>query len=125
MTQCVFDMDRLRQHLQSIRGLGLHKKMYLLVGVGALSGPQMAEVINAHAPGVVVPDHVIQRLRGVTPERRRAEGLKICLEQIHELRETAGVCGIDLVDLQSRLSYPAAEIAEAAGLLPRPAVPED
>jgi methylenetetrahydrofolate reductase (NADPH) len=124
VTQIIFDMQMLREHMQRIRDLGLDKKVHILVGVGALAGADLAEAINRHAPGVVVPEHVMQRLRGVPPGQRKREGIRICVEQIHELREMPGISGIDLMDLKPDSWFPSVEIAETADLLPRPALPK-
>lgn len=120
VTQLVFDMKALREYMKRLRDAGLERKTYLLVGVGALAGAGMARAINMNTPGVVVPEHVIRRLEGVPRNQRRAEGIKICVEQIQELREMPGVSGIDIMDLDPVTWFPTVEIVESAGLANRP-----
>jgi methylenetetrahydrofolate reductase (NADPH) len=68
--------------------------------------------MRTHVPGVVIPDEIINRLRGVEPERQRAEGKSICIEIIQQIREISHVMAYRQVEL-------VAEIIESAGLLPR------
>lgn len=124
VTQLVFDMKALADYLQRLRDAGLDKKTHLLVGVGALSGAGMARAINANTPGVIVPEAVIRRLEGVPRDQRRAEGIKICVEQIEQLREIPQISGIDIMDLDPVNWFPTVEIVEKAGLANRPQLEE-
>ena len=120
VTQLVFDMQMLRDFMAGVRALGLDKKTHILVGVGALNSPGMARAINKGTPGVVIPPELIKRLAGVPQHKRKAEGIKICVEQIEELKEMPGISGIDIMDLDFRHWFPTPEIVEAAGLHHRP-----
>ena len=125
VTQAIFDMDMFRDYMRRVCDLGLDKRAYILVVVGALPGPKTAERLNGHV-GIVVPEHVIKRLKGgTTKAKRRAEGIKIAVETIQELREIPGVAGVDIMDILTETWFPTLEIAEAAGLLPRPPLPEE
>ncbi|MEL7236078.1 MAG: methylenetetrahydrofolate reductase, partial [Chloroflexota bacterium] len=122
VTQLIFDMDWLRVFLDRARDMGLLEKTHLLVGVGALTGPNMARAINKGTPGVYIPDDIIKRLEGVPKAERKAEGIKICVEQIQQLMEIDDVHGIDIMDLDFRRWFPTPEIVTAAGLADRPAL---
>ncbi len=124
ITQAIYDMDMFRDYMRRVRDLGLDERVYILVVVGALPGPKTAERLNGHV-GIVVPDHIIKRLSGVPKAKRRAEGIKIAVETIQELREMPGVAGVDIMDILTESWFPTIEIAEAAGLLPRPPLPSD
>jgi methylenetetrahydrofolate reductase (NADPH) len=113
VTQVVFDMALLTRFMTRVRDLGLDRQIYILVSVGALGSPSMARGMNANTPGVVVPDHVIRRLEQAPLGQRRAEGVKICVEQILQLKEMPGVAGIDIMDVDPERYL---EIIEAAGL---------
>ena len=123
-TQLVFDMDLFRDFMKRTADLGLTEKTHILVGVGALPGPGAARAVDK-TPGCVVPQHVIDRLEGVPRGRRRAEGIKMVVEQIHELQEIPGVSGVDIMDLKPDSWFPTAEIVEAAGLADRPEPPAE
>jgi len=116
-SQLVFDLDLFKQFMQRVRDLGLDRKIYILVGVGWLLSPKMAQAINAETPGVVVPQHLIDRLQRAPSKMRKAEGLKILVEQIHQLIEIPGVSGIDIMDTEPERYL---QIIDAAGLHNRP-----
>jgi methylenetetrahydrofolate reductase (NADPH) len=71
-------------------------------------------------PGMDVPDEVIERLKGVEKEKQSAEGIKICIESIQRLKEMEGVRGVHIMAIEWEEKVK--EIAEGAGLLPRPKV---
>jgi len=116
-TQFCFDVARLRQFMRAVRDLGLHERVFILVGVGPLRSAKAAEWIRSKVPGVVIPDAVIHRLRGVPDDRQKHEGRQICLEIIQEIREIPGVHGVHV--MAYRQEHLVAEIIEEAGLLPR------
>jgi methylenetetrahydrofolate reductase (NADPH) len=57
-------------------------------------------------------------LQGVEKKKQGAEGIKIACEQIEEFKEMEGVAGIHLMAIEWEHKVP--EIAEQAGVLPRP-----
>ena len=82
-------------------------------------------------PGMSVPDAIIERMAGAVAkidaddkaERAaawKAEGIRICIEQIQEIREIEGVAGIHIMAIEWEQAV--RPIADAAGLLPRPAI---
>jgi methylenetetrahydrofolate reductase (NADPH) len=103
--------------MTAVRDLGLHERVFILVGVGPLRSAKAAEWIRSKVPGVVIPDAVIRRLQGVPEDRQKHEGRQICLEIIQEIREIPGVHGIHV--MAYRQEHLVAEIIEEAGLLPR------
>jgi len=54
----------------------------------------------------------------VPKERQGEEGIRICVETIQRLREIPGVRGVHIMAIEWEEKV--REIAEAAGLLPRP-----
>ena len=122
-TQFCFDLSRLRAFMAGVRDHGLHQKAFLLIGVGPLRSAQAAEWTRAHVPGVVIPDDVIRRLRGVPGDRQLAEGKRLCIEIIQQVRQVEGVHGVHVMAF--RQEELVAEIIEEAGLLPRRALPNE
>jgi methylenetetrahydrofolate reductase (NADPH) len=116
-TQFCYDVPRLEVFLKRARDLGLHRAAAILVGVGPLRSAKAAEWMRAHVPGVVIPDEVIRRLRGVPDDRQHEEGKRLCVEIIQQVRQLDGVRGIHV--MAYRQEELVAEIIEAAGLLPR------
>ena len=103
--------------MHSIVQMGLNDLVYILVGVGPLRSAKAAEWMRSNVPGVIIPDLIIERLKGVEPGKQKAEGKKICVEIIQQVREIDGVCGVHL--MAYRQEELVAEIIEEAGLLPR------
>jgi methylenetetrahydrofolate reductase (NADPH) len=115
-TQYCFDVSRLRSYMSAVRQLGLHHKAYILVGVGPLRSAQAAAWMRENVPGVVIPDHVIDRLRRAPRGRQAAEGSRLCVEIIQQVREIEGVHGVHV--MAYRQEETVAEIIEKADLLP-------
>jgi len=67
-----------------------------------------------------VPDDVIKRLGGVAKEKQAEEGIKMCIEQIQELKEVEGVRGFHFMAIEWEEKVP--ELVKGAGLYPRPKV---
>jgi methylenetetrahydrofolate reductase (NADPH) len=80
----------------------------------------MGKYMKNLVPGMDVPEAVIERLKGVPKEKQGAEGIKICIETILRLREIQGVRGVHIMAIEWEEKV--REIAEGAGLLPRPKV---
>jgi methylenetetrahydrofolate reductase (NADPH) len=120
-TQYCFDVPRLQQFMARVRDLGLDKRVYLLVGVGPLRSDKAAEYMRTHVPGVVIPDAVVERLRKMPKEKKVAEGKRICVEIIQQVKEIPGVAGVHV--MAYRQEELVAEIIEESGLLPRPLQP--
>jgi len=117
-TQCIYDMDRFKEWMRMVRDRGLHEKIHILAGVTPLKSGGMARYMAKNVAGIIIPDAIIERM--VKAKEPAQEGIKICVEQIHQLREIEGVHGIHLMAIEWEEKV--REIAEGAGLLPRPKV---
>jgi methylenetetrahydrofolate reductase (NADPH) len=116
-TQYCYDMPRLKKFMAAICDAGINERVYILVGVGPLRSAKAAEWMRKFVPGVVIPDEVVERLKGAGKGNQQAEGKKICVEIIEQLQEIEGVCGVHV--MAYRQEELVAEIIEEAGLLPR------
>lgn len=117
-TQCIYDMDRFREWMKMMRDLGVHEKVHILAGVTPLKSAGMARYMAKNVAGIIIPDQLIDRM--AKAQKGADEGIKICVEQIQELREIEGVHGIHIMAIE--WEHMVGRIAEAAGLLPRPNV---
>jgi methylenetetrahydrofolate reductase (NADPH) len=117
-TQCIYNVKKFEQWMEMIRDRGLHEKCAILAGVTPFKSVGMARYMKNQVPGMDVPDEMIERLGGMPKEKQSEEGIKICLETIQRLREIPGVRGIHIMAIEWEEKV--AEIAKAAGLLPRP-----
>lgn len=116
-TQYCFDVPRLVQFMRRVRDLGLHERVYILVGVGPLRSEKAAEYMRTKVPGVWIPDEIVNRLAKTPPKQQAEEGKRICIEIIEQVRQIEGVHGIHL--MAYRQEETVAEIVHRAGLLPR------
>jgi methylenetetrahydrofolate reductase (NADPH) len=117
-SQYCFDRMRFKEFMQRVRDLGLHEKVFFLVGVGPLRSERAAEYMRTNVPGVHIPDEIVDRLRQTPKEKKREVGKKICVEIIQQVREIEGVAGVHV--MAYRQEELVAEIIQESGLLPRP-----
>ena len=117
-TQYCFDVPRLRQFMAQVRDMGLDERVFILAGVGPLRSLKSALWIREHVPGVVIPESIEARLRGVVSDKQQEEGLRICVEIIQQVREIPGIKGVHVMAYGQEQWV--GEIVERAELLPRP-----
>ncbi len=112
-TQYCFDIEMFKRFMQRVRDLGLHEKVFIIVGVGPLASANAARWIRTHVPGIHIPDEIIDRLAGA--KKPKLEGRKICVELIQQIREIEGVHGVHV--MAYRQEEAVAEIIDASGVL--------
>ena len=117
-TQCIYNMEKFREFMKMAVDMGLHEKCYILAGVTPMKSVGMARYMSKAVPGMDVPDALIKKLRGAGKGKVAEEGIKFALEQIEEFKEMEGVAGVHLMAIEWEHKVP--EIAERAGVLPRP-----
>lgn len=117
-TQCVYDMKRFKEWMSQARDKGLTEKVHIMAGVTPLKSARMANYMATKVSGIMMPEQIVKRLEGTPKEKAAAEGIKICLETIQELREIDGLHGIHIMAIEWEERVP--EIVKAAGLFPRP-----
>jgi methylenetetrahydrofolate reductase (NADPH) len=115
-TQCIYDMERFKKYMEGACNRGLHEKVYILAGITPLKSVKMAEYMRDKVAGLSVPDYLIDRLKGA--EDAAAEGHKIAVEQMQELKATKGVAGIHVMAIEAEKTVKG--LVEQAGFLPRP-----
>ncbi len=116
-TQIIYNVEKFEEWMGMVRDMGLHKKVFILAGVTPIRSLGMAKYMKKNVPGMDVPDELIKRLEGA--EKKKAEGINICLEVIEKVRRIEGVSGVHIMAVEWEEIVP--EITERAGLLPRPA----
>ena len=100
--------------------MGVHEKCYILAGVTPMKSVGMAQYMAKSVPGMDVPDSLIKRLREAGKGKVAEEGIQFAVEQIEEFKQMEGVAGVHLMAIEWEHRVP--EIAERAGVLPRPKV---
>ena len=76
-TQYCYDVARLKTYMQVAGDLGLHEKLFMLIGVGPLASARTALWMRKNVPGVHIPDAIIKRLEGA--DDQKAEGISLCV----------------------------------------------
>ncbi len=115
-TQIIYNVEKFEEWMGMVRAMGLHKKVSILAGVTPIRSLGMAKYMKKNVPGMDVPDELIKRLEGA--EKKKAEGINICLEVIERVKKIEGVSGVHIMAVECEVIVP--EITEIAGLLPRP-----
>ncbi|MEJ2638989.1 MAG: methylenetetrahydrofolate reductase [Desulfosarcinaceae bacterium] len=119
-TQCIYNMERFREFMKKAVDMGLTENAYILAGVTPMKSARMAKYMAKFVPGMDVPEDLIKRLEGAGKGKMAEEGIKFAIEQIEEFKEMEGVAGVHLMAIEWEHKVP--EIAERAGVLPRPQV---
>jgi methylenetetrahydrofolate reductase (NADPH) len=117
-TQCIYNLERFEKWMDMARERGLTDKAAILGGVTPLKSVGMARYMKNKVSGMDIPDAIIKRIEGVSKDKQREEGIKICVETILQLKEISGVRGVHIMAIE--WEEVVQEIAEKAGLLPRP-----
>jgi 5,10-methylenetetrahydrofolate reductase len=94
-TQFCFDVPMLVQFMQEVRERGLHRRAWIIVGVGTLSSAKALRWMGRHVPGVHVPEAMLRRIEGAKDQAAAARDL--CAETIREVRAIEGVAGVHVM----------------------------
>jgi methylenetetrahydrofolate reductase (NADPH) len=91
-TQFCMDAGVVRRYAARLAESGLIPDLALLIGIAPLRSARSARWMRTHLFGTIIPDATIERLeRAADPA---AEGERLCLDLIAELREIPGVAGV-------------------------------
>lgn len=112
-TQYCFDLPVFAEYMRRVRDQDLHRRVFILAGVGPLASARAAVWIRGNVPGVHIPETVINRLRGARDQK--AEGVAICVELMQQLKEIEGVAGVHI--MAYRQEHKVAEMVAASGVL--------
>jgi 5,10-methylenetetrahydrofolate reductase len=115
-TQAVYDVAKFTRWMEMAVERGLDRQTHILAGVIPIRSAGMARYMRDYVSGVSVPDEVVTRMEQAS--NAKEEGAMIAVELIGQLKEIPGVHGVHImaVGWEDIVS----EIAERAGLLPRP-----
>jgi len=126
-TQCIYNMPKFKEYMAKAGDLGILDDVYVLAGLSPLKGPGMARYMRDSVPGMDVPDEIVDRMtqagKGIEDKAEkskafRQEGIKICIEQIQQVKEIPGVAGVHVMAIEWEEAVE--PIVKGAGLLPRP-----
>ncbi|MGC8657531.1 MAG: methylenetetrahydrofolate reductase [Desulfomonilaceae bacterium] len=119
-TQCIFNLKKFEEWMKQVVDMGLHEKVYILGGVTPFKSFGMARYMANNVPGMDVPEELLQRMKNTPKEKQAEEGITIAVETIKTLQSMKGIAGVHIMAIEWEEKV--GEIAEKAGLLPRPIV---
>ena len=119
-TQCIYNLEKFERYMADVRNRGLHEKTAILAGVTPLKSAGMAKFMAKNVAGMDIPKDVIKQIASVPKEEQAQKGIDMAVESIKRLREVEGIRGVHIMAIEWERKVP--EIAEKAGLLPRPQV---
>lgn len=111
-TNYIYDIPVFAAFMARVRDMGLDRRVYILPGVGPLASARAARWMRSNVPGIHIPDSVIDRMEQAPDPG--AEGKRICIELIEQIRDIAGVAGVHI--MAYRREHLVAEIVEEAGI---------
>ncbi|HXN04717.1 MAG TPA: methylenetetrahydrofolate reductase [Candidatus Acidoferrum sp.] len=117
-TQLVFDVSLFARFMAAVADLELIGKVFIIPSVGIPRSARGANFMREKVPGLHVPESLVSRLEKTPPARQAEEGVKIAVELVNAVREIPGVSGVHLIGIKWEEGV--VQVAEAAGLLPRP-----
>ncbi len=103
-TQFCFDMDILGRYMARLVDAGITERLYFLLGLGPMASAKSARWMRDNLWGVIIPDHLIERLEGAKDQK--AEGHKICVELIQRLADIPGVAGVHVMAIRQEQAIP-------------------
>jgi methylenetetrahydrofolate reductase (NADPH) len=115
-TQAIFDMGMFEKWMDEVCARGLDKKIHILAGVIPMKSVGAARYMKNKVPGMIVPNDIVDRMKNAKDQK--AEGIKLCVEQINHLRSVKGVHGVHIMAVAWEEMVP--RIVEESGLMPRP-----
>jgi methylenetetrahydrofolate reductase (NADPH) len=115
-TQVIYDVARFEEWMEQCRDQGLLDKTYVMGGIVPLKSAGAAKYMQKMVAGIYVPDEVVKRMKAA--EKGKAEGRKMALELIEELKTVKGNHGVHIMAIMWEKLVP--KLVDEAGLLPRP-----
>ena len=112
-TQFCFDIGIVERYAACLHNEGITERLSVLVGLGPIPSAKSARWMRENLFGVKIPDTLIDRLEAA--DDPRAEGRRICIELMQQMREVDGIAGVHLMAPRQREEIP--EIIEDSGVL--------
>jgi len=94
-TQVCYDLDVMRRYAELLRAEGFTDTVSVLVSNGPLASARSAVWMRENLFGVLIPDDIVERL--TQADDSKAEGIRICQEQIQAMAEIPGISGCHLI----------------------------
>lgn len=103
-TQFCYDVEVVRRYIGRLAETGLTDRLFILLGTGPIASAKSARWMRENLWGVIIPDALIERLENADDEK--AEGRRICVEFIEQVREIDGVAGVHVMAIRQDEAIP-------------------
>jgi methylenetetrahydrofolate reductase (NADPH) len=117
-TQLIFNLNRFREYMSRVVDLGLHERVAILAGIGAVRSLKIVNRLRDEVAGIDLPDRVLRRFKGLSPKDQEKAGLDLCCEIGDEVQTIEGVRGVHIMSMGWTEAVPL--VTGALGLHPRP-----
>jgi methylenetetrahydrofolate reductase (NADPH) len=111
-TQFCMDPAILRRYMARLVDEGVVPGLAMLVGIAPLASAGSARWMRHHLFGTIIADDIVAQMAAARDFR--AEGIRICIELIAELRTIPGVAGVHLMAPRNASAIP--EVIAGIGL---------
>jgi methylenetetrahydrofolate reductase (NADPH) len=102
--QFCFDIGVLERYFARLRDHGVTDRLFMLPGMGPILSARSAVWMRENLWGVIIPDEIVTRMEKAEDER--AEGRRICVELIQQMREIEGVAGVHIMAIRQQEAIP-------------------
>ena len=113
-TQICFNVERMRLFMARVSELGLLEGVWVLAGVFIPRSARAVRYLRDQVPGIDVPEDVLRRIDAAPEDRQSAEGVRMALEIIEQVRTIPGISGVHLMSIHGLEQI--LEVVDAAGL---------
>ena len=119
-TQGIFDLDTFKRFLEEVDKAGI--KTHIMAGIIPLKAAGMAKYMNENVPGIVVPQHMIDRLAAAAAEGKEKGvkglpmklGMEMAAEMIAKIKDEKLCDGVHIMAIGAEKNVPA--ILDMAGI---------
>lgn len=105
-TQVCYDLDVIRRYAELLKAEGFADSLSVLISNGPLASARSAIWMRENLWGVQIPDDIVTRLEQA--DDPKAEGIRICREQILAMAEIPGIGGAHMIAPTNPTSIPEA-----------------
>lgn len=105
-TQVCYDLEVIRRYASLLQAEGVTDELSVLVSNGPLASARSAIWMRDNLFGVLIPDDVVDRL--AQADDPKAEGIRICREQIQAMAAIPGIAGVHMIAPTNTASIPEA-----------------
>jgi methylenetetrahydrofolate reductase (NADPH) len=111
-TQFCMDAGVLRRYMARLADAGVVPGLAMLIAIAPLASAGSARWMRQHLFGTIIADDIVTRMEQARDPR--AEGIRIAIELIAELRTIPGVAGVHIMAPRNAAAIP--EVIVGAGL---------